>query len=41
MNVPFLDLSRQVRSSRGELDAAIGAVLDGGRFVLGERVAAE
>ena len=39
MNVPFLDLSRGVRALRGELDAAIGGVLDRGRFVLGEQVA--
>jgi dTDP-4-amino-4,6-dideoxygalactose transaminase len=40
VNVPFLDLSRHVRVLRGELDAAVAGVLDGGRFVLGERVAA-
>ena len=40
MNVPFLDLSREVAARRAELDAAIAAVLDGGRFVLGPHVAA-
>ena len=39
MNVPFADLSRGVEALRGELDAAIAAVLGRGRFVLGERVA--
>ena len=36
--VPFLDLSRQVEALRPELDAAVAAVLDGGRFVGGEPV---
>jgi dTDP-4-amino-4,6-dideoxygalactose transaminase len=36
LNVPFLDLSRQVESLRGDLDNALGAVLDGGVFVFGE-----
>jgi dTDP-4-amino-4,6-dideoxygalactose transaminase len=40
VNVPFLDVSREVAEVRAELDAAVAAVLDGGRFVLGERVAA-
>jgi dTDP-4-amino-4,6-dideoxygalactose transaminase len=40
MKVPFLDLSREVRALRSELDAAIGSVLDSGRFILGEQVAA-
>ena len=39
MKVPFLDLSRGVAALRGELDDAIGGVLDRGRFVLGDRVA--
>jgi dTDP-4-amino-4,6-dideoxygalactose transaminase len=39
VNVPFLDLSRGIAAIRGELDEAMAAVLDGGRFVLGERVA--
>ncbi len=38
MNVPFLDLSREVAAHRADLDAAIASVLDGGRFVLGPRV---
>jgi dTDP-3-amino-3,4,6-trideoxy-alpha-D-glucose transaminase len=38
VSVPFLDLSRRVAALRPELDAAIAAVLDGGRFVLGEQV---
>ena len=36
--VPFLDLSRQVTALRDELDAAVAAVLDSGRFVGGEPV---
>lgn len=36
--VPFLDLSRHVAALRPELDSAIAAVLDGGRFVGGEPV---
>jgi dTDP-4-amino-4,6-dideoxygalactose transaminase len=40
VNVPFLDLGRQVESMRSELDRAIGDVLDAGRFVLGEPVEA-
>jgi dTDP-4-amino-4,6-dideoxygalactose transaminase len=36
--VPFLDLSRHVAALRSELDAAIGEVLDAGRFVGGEPV---
>ncbi len=39
-NVPFLDLSRGVRALRPELDSGLAGVLDSGRFVLGERVAA-
>ena len=39
MNVPFLDLSREVVADRGAIDTAVAAVLDGGRFVLGPRVA--
>jgi len=37
--VPFLDLSRQVESIRPELERAISAVLDRGRFVAGTAVA--
>ena len=39
MSVPFLDVSREVAELRCELDAAVAAVLDSGRFVLGEHVA--
>jgi dTDP-4-amino-4,6-dideoxygalactose transaminase len=39
-SVVFLDLRRQVESIRGELDEAIGGVLDRGRFVLDETVEA-
>ena len=39
MNVPFLELSREVEWLRSELDGAIAPVLDSGRFILGERVA--
>ncbi len=38
--VPFLDLPAQVRSLRGELEAAIGRVLDTCQFTLGSEVAA-
>jgi dTDP-4-amino-4,6-dideoxygalactose transaminase len=37
-HVPFLDLSRRVAAVRHELDAAVAAVLDSGRFVGGEPV---
>lgn len=37
-SVPFQDLPQQIRSLRSELDAAIGKVLDHGRFILGEEV---
>jgi dTDP-4-amino-4,6-dideoxygalactose transaminase len=36
--VSFLDLSRHVATLRPEIEAAIGGVLDGGRFVGGEPV---
>jgi dTDP-3-amino-3,4,6-trideoxy-alpha-D-glucose transaminase len=39
VKVPFLELSRGVEALRGELEAAIGSVLETGRFVLGEHVA--
>jgi dTDP-4-amino-4,6-dideoxygalactose transaminase len=39
VKVAFLDLARELEPVRAELDAAIAAVLDGGRFVLGPRVA--
>jgi dTDP-3-amino-3,4,6-trideoxy-alpha-D-glucose transaminase len=35
VKVPFLDLTRAIAELRGELDAAIGRVLDAGRFVGG------
>src|SRR5689334_12721449 len=35
LSVPFLDLSRQVAATRREVETAIAAVLDRGRFVLG------
>ena len=38
--IPLLDLRRQLRYLRPEIDAAIGRVLDSGHFVLGEEVAA-
>jgi len=37
--VPFLDLSRQVAGLRGELDAAVARVLDGGQFIFGSPLA--
>ena len=37
--MPFLDLGRGVAALRGELDEAMAAVLDRGRFVLGDAVA--
>jgi dTDP-3-amino-3,4,6-trideoxy-alpha-D-glucose transaminase len=40
VSVPFLDVSREVGELRAELDAAFATVLDSGRFVLGEQVAA-
>jgi dTDP-4-amino-4,6-dideoxygalactose transaminase len=40
MAIPALDLARQYQSIRSEIDAAIGAVLATGSFILGEQVAA-
>jgi dTDP-4-amino-4,6-dideoxygalactose transaminase len=40
VRVPFLALGRRVASIRAELDEALAAVLDGGRFVGGEPVEA-
>jgi dTDP-4-amino-4,6-dideoxygalactose transaminase len=40
VNVPFLDLGRETRALRGELDRAVARVLDSGTYVLGEEVAA-
>jgi dTDP-4-amino-4,6-dideoxygalactose transaminase len=39
VTVPFLDLRRETAAFRRELDTAMGAVLDEGRFVLGPAVA--
>ena len=36
--VPFLDLRRHVAAIRGELDATIAGVLDGGQFIFGDPV---
>ncbi len=38
MAVPFVDFKAQVQALRGELDAAVAAVLDSGWFVLGLQV---
>jgi dTDP-3-amino-3,6-dideoxy-alpha-D-glucopyranose transaminase len=38
VTVAFLDLSRNVAALRPEIDRAFGAVLDSGRFVLGDAV---
>ena len=40
VKVPFLDLKAQYRSIKGEIDAAIGKILETSQFVLGEEVAA-
>jgi dTDP-4-amino-4,6-dideoxygalactose transaminase len=40
MTIPVFDLARQVAAIRTEVDAAIGAVLDSGRFILGRHVEA-
>jgi dTDP-4-amino-4,6-dideoxygalactose transaminase len=40
VNVPFLDLGRETKELRGELDRAVARVLDSGTYVLGEEVAA-
>jgi dTDP-4-amino-4,6-dideoxygalactose transaminase len=37
--IPLLDLQAQYRSIKSEIDAAVAAVLESGRFVLGEHVA--
>jgi dTDP-4-amino-4,6-dideoxygalactose transaminase len=36
--IPLVDVGAQLRSIRGEIDAAVGRVLDGGSFILGEEV---
>src|SRR5512133_1953102 len=38
--IPFLDLGRQLRPIRAEVDAAVGRVLDSGQFILGPEVEA-
>jgi len=38
--VPFLDLTEATRAARGEIDGAIGRVLDSGQYILGGEVAA-
>ncbi len=40
MQVPLLDLAPQIASLRSDLDAAIGRVLDAGKFILGDEVPA-
>jgi dTDP-4-amino-4,6-dideoxygalactose transaminase len=39
MAIPFFDITRQNAALRREIDAAIGQVIDKGRFILGENVA--
>ena len=39
MSIPLMDIKAQYGPLRAEIDAAIGAVLDGGRFILGPEVA--
>jgi dTDP-4-amino-4,6-dideoxygalactose transaminase len=36
-DLPFVDLARAVEAMREELEAAVAAVLDSGRFILGEQ----
>jgi dTDP-4-amino-4,6-dideoxygalactose transaminase len=38
VSVPFLDMARHVAGIRGELDEAYARILDGGQFVMGERL---
>jgi dTDP-4-amino-4,6-dideoxygalactose transaminase len=38
--IPVVDLTRQYQNIRGEIQAAVSAVLERGRFILGEEVAA-
>ncbi len=38
--IPFADLQSQYRGIKGEIDAAVGRVLDSAQFILGEEVAA-
>ena len=37
--IPSADLQSQYRSIKGEIDAAIGRVLDSAQFILGDEVA--
>jgi dTDP-4-amino-4,6-dideoxygalactose transaminase len=39
VKVPFLDLSRETQTLRGEIDAAVARVLDSGSYILSEEVA--
>ena len=39
MAIPFFDITRQNAALRREIDAAVGQVIDKGRFILGENVA--
>ncbi len=40
MNIPLVDLTAQYRAIKEEIDAAVLAVLESGRFILGPQVAA-
>ena len=40
MSVPFIDLPREYRTIKDEIDAAIRAVVESGHFILGREVAA-
>lgn len=40
MNVPFVNLTSQYQSIKGEVDDGIGKVLENGQFILGKNVAA-
>ncbi len=40
MGIPLMDIKAQYMPLRAQIDAAIGAVLDGGRFILGPEVSA-
>jgi dTDP-4-amino-4,6-dideoxygalactose transaminase len=40
MSIPLMDIQAQYAPLRGELDVALGDVLDSGRFILGPNVAA-
>jgi dTDP-4-amino-4,6-dideoxygalactose transaminase len=36
--IPFVDLAAQYRALRGQIDRAVGEVLAGGNYILGERL---